>query len=182
MDTLKCSLRKAKGTPTEKALQQFLQVYRITPNTNTPSELPPAQIMFARKVRSVFEKLLPKQTKTKRNHFMAKKNYVPGEKVYFKMFKQNKTFWELGTIRQRVGNMVYIVEGPTFTHKRHLNQLRKRWSDDPDINPPEVEETMDIIYDMFDLPSPQPTPQTRRSSRKRKTTELIDVNPKRKKY
>ena len=36
VDTLKRALRKARGTPTDRALQQFLQVYRITPNPNTP--------------------------------------------------------------------------------------------------------------------------------------------------
>ena len=46
VDTLKRVLRKACSTPTEKALQQFLQVYRDTPNVNTPSSLSPAEIMF----------------------------------------------------------------------------------------------------------------------------------------
>ena len=35
VDTLKRALKKASGTPTDKAQQQFLQVYRITPNHNT---------------------------------------------------------------------------------------------------------------------------------------------------
>ena len=64
VDMLKCALKKAKGTRTDRALQQFLQVYRVTPNANTPAELPPAQIMFAHKVRSVFEKLLPRTNQT----------------------------------------------------------------------------------------------------------------------
>ena len=32
VDTLKKALRKAQSTPTDRVLQQFLQVYRITPN------------------------------------------------------------------------------------------------------------------------------------------------------
>ena len=36
VDTLKRALKKALGTPTDRALQQFLQVYWITPNPNTP--------------------------------------------------------------------------------------------------------------------------------------------------
>ena len=116
VDTLKRALKKAKGTPTDKALQQCLQVYRITPNANTPAELPSAQIMFARKVRSVFGKLLPRQIKPSRNQ-TASKRYVPGEKNYFKIFKANKTFWELGTIKKRIGNMVYIIDGPGILAK-----------------------------------------------------------------
>ena len=34
MDMLKRALKKAYGSPTEKSLQQFLQVYRITANPN----------------------------------------------------------------------------------------------------------------------------------------------------
>ena len=181
VDTLKRALKKAKGTPTDKALQQFLQVYRITPNRNTPAELPPAQIMFAREVRSVFSKLLPRQIKPCRNQ-TASKRYVPGEKIYFKVYKQNKTFWELGTIKKRIGNMVYIIDGPKFSHKRHTNQLRKRWSDDINSGPPENEDTMDVIYDTFDLPSPQQASERRRSLRKRKTTEFLNLNPKKRKY
>ena len=35
VDTLKRALKKASGTPTGKALQQFLHVYRTAPNDNT---------------------------------------------------------------------------------------------------------------------------------------------------
>ena len=76
--------------------------------------------------------------------------------------------------------MVYIIDGPKFSHKRHLNQLRKRWSDDINTGPPEQEETMDVIFDTFDLPSPQSAPERRQSNRKRKRTELININPKKK--
>ena len=37
VDTLKRALKKARGTPTRKVLQQFIQVYRITPSYNIPS-------------------------------------------------------------------------------------------------------------------------------------------------
>ena len=63
VDTIKRALKKAAGTPTDKAQQQFLQVYRITPNPNTPLAVSPAETMLARKIRSVFDKLLLKQNK-----------------------------------------------------------------------------------------------------------------------
>ena len=37
VDTFKRTLWKAKDTPTDKAIQQFLLVNRVTPNKNTPS-------------------------------------------------------------------------------------------------------------------------------------------------
>ena len=62
VDMLKRVFKKDHGSLTGKSLQQFLQVYRITANPNTPEARSPAEAMFGRKIRSVFEKLLPKQT------------------------------------------------------------------------------------------------------------------------
>ena len=62
--------------------------------------------------------------------------------------------------------MVYIVEGPKYTHKRHQNQLQKRrLNDSNDV--PLTEEPIDPIFDMFDLDSPKSTPEIRQSGRKR---------------
>ena len=77
--------------------------------------------------------------------------------------------------------MVYIVEGPKYTHKRHQNQLQKRrLNDSNDV--PQTEEPIDTIFDMFDLDPPQPTPEIRRSGRKRKIHRPVDDRPKKKKY
>ena len=98
------------------------------------------------------------------------------------MFKNNKSFWELGKIEKRIGNMVYIIQGPKFSHKRHLNQLRKRLSDNTDSASQEEEEIIDTIYDTFDIEIPQAAPEPRQSKRKRKLTDLIVIDPKRKRY
>ena len=74
-----------------------------------------------------------------------------------------------------------MVKGPQFTHKRHLNQLRRHLTDEVDSGPSEETE-MDIIYDTFDIPIPLAVPEIRRSKRKRKATDLIVVNPKRRRY
>ena len=75
--------------PTEKALQQFLQVYRTPPNMKTSASQSPAEVMFARQIRSVYDKLLPKQTKPATASIVPTKKYYPGEKVNFKMFEDN---------------------------------------------------------------------------------------------
>ena len=59
----KRALRKARDTPTDKAIQWFLQAYRVTPNKNAPSAMVPAEVIFTRKIQSVFDKLLPNQSK-----------------------------------------------------------------------------------------------------------------------
>ena len=71
----------------EKTLQQFLQVYRITPNPNTPLGVSPAETMCARKLRPVFDKLLPKQNKLPKTILAPKKRFNPGEKIYLKNIK-----------------------------------------------------------------------------------------------
>ena len=98
------------------------------------------------------------------------KRYNPGDKVFFGIFKDNKSFWEMGTIENRVGKIIYIIKGKQFTHKRHLNQLTKRLMNEADI------------YDPFDIPTPLGAPDMHRSKRKRKATDLIVVNPKRIRY
>ena len=66
------------------------------------------------------------------------------------------------TIEKRVGNMIYIIKGPQFTHKRYLNQLRKPQTDKADNGPPE-ETVMDVIYDTFVIPTPLAASEMHRS-------------------
>ena len=55
-------IRKNHGIETEEiGIQKFLAVYRITPNPN--ANLSPAEIMFAHKILSVFDRILPSQEK-----------------------------------------------------------------------------------------------------------------------
>ena len=102
MDTLKRALKKAQGTPIDRVLQQFLQVYRITPNPNTPMGRSPAETMFAIKIRSVFDELIPRQARFKKTVTLLKKCYSCGEKVLIKIYKNNMTFWEVSTVKQIV--------------------------------------------------------------------------------
>ena len=68
-----------------KGVYKFLSVCQITPNPNTVSSMSPAELMFARKIRSVFDRLLPSPPKKK---YLKKDNtsvkiFKPGDKVYF---------------------------------------------------------------------------------------------------
>ena len=101
VDTLKWALRKAQGTPRDRALQQFLQVYKITPNPNTPMGRSPTETLFSWKIRSVFDKLIPRQARFKKIVTLPKKRYACGEKVLFKLYKNNITFWEVETKSER---------------------------------------------------------------------------------
>ena len=75
--------------------------------------------------------------------------------------------------------MMYTVKGPQFTHKRHLEQLRRRISNEADSGPSE-ETMMDVIYNTYNIPIPLVAPEILCSKRKRKAMDLIIVNPKQK--
>ena len=130
--TQKRAQKKARGTPTGKSLKQFLQVNRITPNDKTPSSLPPAQVMFAGKIRSAFVKLRLKQTKPERTNTVPHKILTTLGEGFFRIFHDDKFFWEMGTIEKIVGNMIYVIKGSQFAHKRHLNEPRKHQLGDAD--------------------------------------------------
>ena len=136
--------------------------------------------MFPRKIRSVFDKLHPKQNKLRKTTLALKERFNPGEKIYFKKFQNNTSCLERGIIKKRIGDMVYIVEGPKYAHKRHQNQLQKRCLNDSNDVPQTEEEPIDTIFDMFDLDPPQSTPEICRSGRKRKFTDPLMIDTKRK--
>ena len=77
--------------------------------------------------------------------------------------------------------MVYIVEEPKYTHKRHQNQSQRRCLNDSN-DVPQTEEPIDAIFDMFDLDPPQSTLEIRQSGKKRKFIDPLMIDPKRKKY
>ena len=78
--------------------------------------------------------------------------------------------------------MVYIVEELKYTHKRHQKQLQKRRLNDSHDVPQTEEDPIDTIFDMFDLDPPQSTPEKCRSGRKRKFTDPLMIDAKRKKF
>ena len=78
--------------------------------------------------------------------------------------------------------MVYIVEGPKYTHKRHQNQIQKRRLNYFNDVPQTELEPIDTIFDMFGLDPPQSTPEKCWSGRKTKFTDPLMIDPKRKRY
>lgn len=71
----------------EEEEQQFLRAYRIRPTPKTPRGMSPAELILARKINSVFEKLLLFQ---KRIRTDIKKNtqfFKIGEKGFFRVYK-----------------------------------------------------------------------------------------------
>ena len=162
VDTFKRALKKNQGMDTdEKSLENFLSVYRITPNLNTNAGSSPAELMFTRKIRSVFDRILPSTTKTTATREnLSTWFYKPGEKILFLNYRSGKSFWEEGIIMKRIGHMIYSVRSSKFDCRRHINQLRPQHTDD--FKQAEDNELpLEILYDIFNVPLPitQPTPR-----------------------
>ena len=93
----------------------------MTPNPITNSGLSPAELMFARKIRSVFDELLPKENKKSIKKKRDAKSYIPGENIFFKEYRNGKEIWKAGVIDKLIGRLMYITKGPKKTIERHHN-------------------------------------------------------------
>ena len=85
----------------------------------------PAELMFARKIQSVFDKLIPLKKGNKKKINTANKTYSPGEKTYFLNYHFGKATWLKGLIEKRIGNMMYITKHLRWKVRRHINQIKK---------------------------------------------------------
>ena len=113
--------------------------------------------------------------------FLERK-FNTNEKVFYKNYKNNTTTWEPGTIKERIGNMIYTVQGKKFTHRRHINRLQKRIPDEPTETPQIEEDDLQDLYDTFDLQMLQAEQEETRLKRKWKAPPQFIIDPKRKKY
>ena len=208
VDTFKRALKKNQGMDTdEKSLENFLSVYRITPNPNTNAGLSPTELMFARKIRSVIDRILPNTNKTTATREdLSTRFYKPGDKILFLNYRTGKSFWEEGIIMKRIGHVLYSVRSSKFDCRRHINQQRPRHTDDYK-QAEDNELPLEVLYASFNVPlpitqpaprvvsptpgprvlvsSPIPPPQTmlrRKSTRIKRKVNRLSPRPKNKRY
>ena len=158
--------------------------------------------MYARKIRLVFDRLLPNRKTNYAKIKTSYKSYKEGDKVFFRNYRAGKCFWEDGIVTRTSGRVIYLSHGSKFFCKRHINQLRPRYIETIQNN---EEIPMEVLYDSFQIKPPmnvgmpieattnqkknadsykcEGTRTERRiSSRKRKRTKHLRLNLKRKKY
>ena len=69
----------------------------------------PAELIFARKICSVFDRLRPTEKKMdERKKNTNGKYYNPDKEIYFKNYKFGKAMWE-GTIDKIISKILYLV-------------------------------------------------------------------------
>lgn len=120
VQTLKRALEKMSHLPSKMALNRFLSYYRMTPNPNCPDNASPAEVLLGRKVRTIFDKLLPPpeiprdpntemEDAYNKKHGAKNRSFIAQQSVRFRAQHKRGNEWTLGTIIEAVGNSMYNV-------------------------------------------------------------------------
>ncbi|VDO34360.1 unnamed protein product [Heligmosomoides polygyrus] len=131
-----------------------------------------------------------------------KRCFARGDAVLVRVYNGKHSYWCNGEVLQRVGRVLYKVLVGDTPWIRHANQLRKRAYDSTHM----PHQDLDVLFEMFDLkrspsaPPLQPTPisteqhvrhqaqpgndedQPRRSTRTRRPTRRLHMDPHQKSY
>ena len=113
INVFKRAIKRANGIEAEnEEVQKFLLIYQITRNVNASRGKAPAELIFTRKIHSVFNKLIPSKNKLKESKNTLKKFYRPGEKIYFLNYHLGKAIWIESIIKKRIGKMMFVIKHP----------------------------------------------------------------------
>ena len=137
----------------------------------------PAEIISARKIRSIFDK--------KKSNIRYKKleNFTKWVKRFFTEYiRREKDIGKL-ELSSKIGRIIYLVKGPKMMHKGNLIKQKSRHTDEENDTPEDIE-PMEVLFDTFDEPIPRKAPETRiqkkkkkkkQSKRERRDTERFDM-------
>ena len=143
----------------------------------------PAELIFTRKIKSVFNKILPEwKVWTSRNFFINEYLNL-GEKVFFMIYLKGKRILErwCGLKKKKKKNQPYDLHSSgTKVEVCHLNQLRCNYIDLENFR---QEIPMAVLYGTFDVPMSQENIELLwYGKRKRTTMESVSVEPTLKRY
>ncbi|PFX15928.1 Uncharacterized protein K02A2.6 [Stylophora pistillata] len=112
--TFKESIKTMKDEPGTQAdkLARLLLSYRTTPHTATGCT--PAEILMGRRIRTRLDALHPDLSagmseKTKLGNHTTRRNFLPGDPVMVRDYRDRKRPWIKGVVQDRVGPVTYHV-------------------------------------------------------------------------
>lgn len=114
------------GTQADK-LARFLLSYRTTSHTATGCT--PAEILMGRRIRTRLDSIHPDLSarmseKTKLGNHTTRRNFLPGDPVMVRDYRDRKRPWIKGVVQDRVGPVTYHVMAGNLFWKQHVSQLR----------------------------------------------------------
>ncbi|KAL1447951.1 hypothetical protein WDU94_000597 [Cyamophila willieti] len=164
---LKSKLDKmsSDSMPIHEQVQQILHLFRATPLSCGES---PAELYLHRKMRIRLDALKPVEMP---RHVPVDGNirsFSVNDRVLARVYKNNKSTWELGIVVDKLGQLHYNVRLDNgFVLKRHIDQLRRSsspaWSP-PDSSVPKknrkevrfADRSFDIVYEQTQTPCHSP--------------------------
>ena len=136
VQTFKQAMRRTKNDgPCQHRIANFLLTYRTTPHTTT--NVAPCTLLMGRSLRTRLDMIRPNldstvcaaQAKQKQHHDEHSKSreFLPGDNVWTRDFRNNETKWISGVVLQSVGPLSYMIQLDDGTlWKRHIDHIRSR--------------------------------------------------------
>ena len=134
VQSFKAGMKRLKEGSLNTRLSRYLYTYRTTPHSTTG--VSPAEMLFGRKMRTLFDRLSPSveetarrnQERQRRSHDLhsCPRSFTEGEIVYAKNYGQGPK-WLPGCIVEILGSVMYRVRlTDERLIRRHVDQLRPR--------------------------------------------------------
>ncbi|KAL0894785.1 hypothetical protein ABMA27_013312 [Loxostege sticticalis] len=123
---LKCILQgDIPSHKIDETLLGYLFNYRNTVHCTTGET--PAKLMFGRHLRSRLDLILPSGMTHSIEEVPVKRHFELGDVVWTRWYNARKETWQLGTIKEKVGNRMYriILNDPHVSCIRHVDQIIK---------------------------------------------------------
>nr|VZI45066.1 unnamed protein product [Spirometra erinaceieuropaei] len=210
VDTFKRALLKARGEgTTDEIVQAFLFSYRTTPNPASPGGVSPAEALMGRKLRTKFHALVPTGAQPAQTSPVSRSKLSIGTPVFVRDYRAGFPDWIEATVVSHRGSMLFDVDVGDDIWVRHHNQIRRRHCSNTTGLDSAPSLSLDILLDTFAIPADQSVPEStsappsdipasvsvtapvspgikprlrRRTNRVRRSTRLMQVNPRQKRY
>ena len=120
----------------------------------------PVEALMGLKLRTTLDALRPHKQQQRQDTCDNKgQTFTVGTPVFARNFRHGQSNWSPGTISKRKRKFVYNVQVREQLWARHKNQLHPRYTRNSIIdNMPTF--PLNLLMDIFDLPSPSPSAQT----------------------
>ncbi|BHF61010.1 hypothetical protein SprV_0100398000 [Sparganum proliferum] len=210
VDTFKRALLKARGEgTTDEIVQAFLFSYRTTPNPASPSGVSPAEALMGRKLRTTFHALVPTGAQPAQTSPVSRSKLSIGTPVFVRDYRAGFPDWIEATVVAHRGSMLFDVDVGDDIWVRHHNQIRRRHCSNTTGLESAPSLPLDILLDTFAIPADRSVLETtaappwdippsiavtaslspgnkprlrRRTNHVRRSTRLMQVNPRQKRY
>ena len=107
--------------------------------------------MFGKRVRLIYDKLLPGRKINIWKNTKQTSDILNREIRIFRLYISGKGMWKDGFMLSRLGKTLYMIQGPYWRHKSHVDQLKHGIT----IENVQTHLPMDILCDIFNFPTPQ---------------------------